>query len=117
MNTTTTDKKASLNPSNLFLLVVLFLLSCTSVNAQTVSNDETAKVKTSTVEMSLATNDTQIDFVGWFMGSNQNQSIIEGALYNDKNTSTKKQIISSGIVPNRVLYKTLVKKVFVNAIV
>ncbi|MEC4049479.1 hypothetical protein OX284_008560 [Flavobacterium sp. SUN046] len=118
MNTTSTNKKVTLSHSKLFMMVVLFLLSCTAMNAQTVSNDEAVKVETTTsITNSIAATDSQIDFVGWFMGSNQNQSINEGGLYNDKNSSTKKQIISSGIIPNRVLYKTLVKKIFVDAVV
>ena len=65
-------------------------------------------VQTETAVTSL---ESQIDFVGWFMGSRQ--------LHNDDNQSatssnmapTKKQILTSGITPNRVLYRTFMKKV------
>jgi hypothetical protein len=119
MNANATVVKSSLNRYNFLMIVVLFLLSYTGVNAQSVadSGKEGVEVLSTSSIKAVAALDTQIDFVGWFMGSNQNQSINESGETVDKATSTKKQIISSGIVPNRVLYKTLVKKVFVNAVV
>ena len=54
-----------------------------------------------------------MDFVSWFMGSKQPQ--IKSDLIEVKNNSskgiTKKQILSSGITPNKVLYRTFMKKV------
>lgn len=101
------------------MIIVFLLFSYTAVNAQTITSKElqVATVPSTDSVKAIATVDSQIDFVGWFMGSNQNQSINEGEGSLDRASSTKKQIISSGIVPNRVLYKTLVKKVFVNAVV
>ena len=47
-----------------------------------------------------------------FMGSKYNQNNTNFDSENGKSTSsTKKQILSSGIEPNRVLYRTFVKKV------
>lgn len=119
MNTNSTVVKSTANRYKFFMIVVLFLLSYTGVNAQTVTASEKQCVEllpTASIN-AVASLDTQIDFVGWFMGSNQNQSINDGEGSVDRASSAKKQIISSGIVPNRVLYKTLVKKVFVNAVV
>ena len=119
MNANSTVVKSTANQYRFLMIVVLFLLSYTGVNAQSVvaSEKECIEVFPTTSINAVAALDTQIDFVGWFMGSNQNQSINESGETVDKATSTKKQIISSGIVPNRVLYKTLVKKVYVNAVV
>lgn len=63
------------------------------------------------VKNDIATIDTQIDFVGWFMGSKQSQ-INEGEISGSSNTAvTKKQILTSGIIPNKVLYRTFMKRV------
>lgn len=56
---------------------------------------------------------SQIDFVSWFMGSKQPQ--IKTDLNEVKNNNskgiTRKQILSLGISPNKVLYRTFMKKV------
>lgn len=63
-------------------------------------------------QKSISSVESQIDFMGWFMGSKYNQNTSEFSSENaTKTSSPKKQILSSGIEPNRVLYRTFVKKV------
>ena len=119
MKSTATSIKSTSAILNIALMFVLFLLFSAKASAQSLEQNEvsTKTLLSSCVEYKVATLDTQIDFVGWFMGTNQNQSINEFVETPTRAASTKKQILSSGIVPNRVLYKTLVKKVFVDAVV
>ncbi|WP_395051903.1 hypothetical protein [Flavobacterium sp.] len=110
----TTFKKV--NTKGFLFLVVLFLMSSFSMFAQStsdvtvkVSNDEVVTVE---IKTALVLDDTQLDFMNWFMGSKQSQSANDFSTTNDNSSSSrKKQIISSGITPNRVLYRTLLKKV------
>jgi hypothetical protein len=56
--------------------------------------------------------DSNAEFMNWFMGSNQTQSLkVSSDNEASSAISRKKQIILSGITPNKVLYRTLVKKV------
>lgn len=65
-----------------------------------------------TASSDLVSVESQIDFVGWFMGSKQSQFIQPTTNENSGSKAiTKKQILSSGITPNKVLYRTFMKKV------
>jgi hypothetical protein len=65
-----------------------------------------------TTSSDLVSVESQIDFVGWFMGSKQTQFMQPATNENGSSkTITKKQILSSGITPNKVLYRTFMKKV------
>lgn len=106
----------NVNTKGFLFLVALFLMSTVSLFAQTTSTTtETISIeKDSTIEIknALVLDDTQLDFMNWFMGSKQSQSTNEFSTINDNSSSSrKKQIISSGVTPNRVLYRTLLKKV------
>ena len=48
--------------------------------------------------------------MNWFMGSKQGQTI-QKADETATTVSRKKQIISSGVTPNKVLYRTFMKRV------
>ena len=54
--------------------------------------------------------DSDVDFMNWFMGSKQVQTI-QKADETATTVSRKKQIISSGVTPNKVLYRTFMKRV------
>ena len=54
--------------------------------------------------------ESDVDFMNWFMGSKQVQSI-QKADETATTVSRKKQIISSGVTPNKVLYRTFMKRV------
>lgn len=117
MNTQNTNASNFLveNRNRLLFFFVLFLLSSIGMFGQTSSSQNASFDKECVVfqeSNSVLANDSQIDFVNWFMGSKQSQMIDDNSeTTSNSNGSTKKQIISSGIIPNRVLYKTFVKKV------
>lgn len=94
----------------LLIVIGLMLLSSAGVFGQTTQKEisNTKDVISLSTQQTIAF-DNDMDFMNWFMGSNQNQNHSEAT--NDTNVSTKKQFINSGITPNRVLYKTLLKKV------
>ena len=114
MNTNTQNTSNTSNKA-LIVLFVMFLLSSASMFGQ---NKETAVAApaTTTVEvLKVSVNqvalDSDVEFMSWFMSSKQTQSVGGSESTSSTNVSRKKQIISSGIVPNKVLYRTLLKKV------
>lgn len=115
MNTTTQNTSNTSNKA-LIVLFVLFLLSSVGMFGQNTTTSVVAPVTTTVevlkVPVQQVALDSDIEFMNWFMSSNQTQSVneVSGAA-SSTNTSRKKQIISSGIVPNKVLYRTLIKKV------
>ena len=122
--TQNTNIQNSFSRIGLVAVFVLFLLSSVGMFGQKVqptatsiitfevsmaASDETvasAKATTTTTTTTTTTNAT-INFVSWFMGTKQTPATIQ---YNDFSTSTKKQMINSGIAPNRLLIKTFLKK-------
>lgn len=99
------------NQIRLAVVFVLFFLSSVKTFAQTEVAVVSVENNTTVVSISatIATSDSDIDFMNWFMGSKQAQSSSSSST--NSSMSTKKQLINSGGVTNRVLYKTLVKKV------
>lgn len=61
--------------------------------------------------LQMIASDSNVDFMNWFMGSKQTQFLKDNNQGSNSAISRKKQIISSGITPNKVLYRTLVKKI------
>lgn len=119
MSTTTLNNKNTFlqeNKTGFVVLFILFLLSSVGMFGQEVKStlvveNESTTVVTST-EITIADGAADIEFMTWFMGSNQSKNTIETSGVNDSSAaSRKKQIISSGATPNRLLYRTLVKKV------
>ena len=102
------------NKKGFLLVVVLFLMSSFSSFAQSSTLDVVSAKEVVSVEIktALVLDDSQLDFMNWFMGSKQSQSTNDFTTVNDNSSSSRrKQIISSGVTPNRVLYRTLLKKV------
>lgn len=103
------------NKNRIVFLFVLFILSSMRMFGQAaeIPSASINKIEiTSEAKTDIASADTQIDFVGWFMGSRQSQMNEESAAAgNSKSAVTKKQIITSGITPNKVLYRTFMKRV------
>lgn len=103
------------NKNRLVFIFVLFILSSMRMFGQTPAMPvaEINRVEITTeVANDIASVDTQIDFVGWFMGSRQSQMIeANQSAGSSKSAVTKKQIITSGITPNKVLYRTFMKRV------
>jgi hypothetical protein len=98
------------NQKRLIVVLVLLVLSSVKMFGQTKSNEICLeKNDVAVITNAVAASDSDIDFMNWFMGSKQAQSA--SSTGNDASVNTKKQLINSGGATNRVLYKTLVKKV------
>lgn len=114
-----TENQSKRNRARVFVLFVLLILSSMGVFGQQNNDIKVSATidfeianKCSEVQNDVASIESQIDFMGWFMGSKYNQNSSNFDSENNKSkSSTKKQILSSGIEPNRVLYRTFVKKV------
>lgn len=106
-----TNNFLSDNRNRLAVLLMLLFLSSVKMFGQaktTLISEENNVIVLNNNAMIVAT-DADIDFMNWFMGSKQAQSA--SASGSDASINTKKQLIISGGTTNRVLYKTLVKKV------
>ena len=99
--------------NNFFMLLVIILLSNVSVFGQstenTVATNNTTEVLNVVKQENVSTNSSSsntMNFVLWFMGSKQdpNSSISKEGI------NTKKQIMTSGLAPNRLLIKAFLKK-------
>ena len=105
------------NKMRILFLIVLFILSSmrmfgqTTEAPKTIQNKEEVKCAFQQNETSIVSIDSQIDFVSWFMGTRQSQINENVSANKSGSTSTKKQILSSGITPNKVLYRTFMKRV------
>lgn len=104
---------------NIFMLLVFVLFSNVAVFGQTaVENDnvqsttiENSEIVNNTIEINTmkqeaASNVSNMNFVLWFMGSKQspNANIVPVG------TTAKKQFMTSGTAPNRLLIKAFLKK-------
>ena len=111
---TTTQNISTENKRRFIIFFVLFLLSTFGMFGQikvaTVVASNTVEVsKSATQQVAL---DSDVDFMNWFMGSKQTQTSNEESQQAlNSSIARKKQILSSGVVTNRVLYRTFVKKV------
>lgn len=113
MNTTSPATSfISKNSMFLVLFFVVFLLSSSRTFGQTaVATAEVCDtVAVSVVTESAVAFESDVDFVNWFMGSKQTQNISKSS-ETSTTISRKKQIISSGVTPNKVLYRTFMKRV------
>lgn len=113
MNTNTTSTSfISENRKFLVVLFIVFLLSSVGMFGQT-KTEVTPVCETTTIctdSVQAIAFDSDVDFMNWFMGSKQGQNVQKT---NETATtiSRKKQIISSGVTPNKVLYRTFMKRV------
>ncbi len=97
------------NKANILILFIFLLLSNVAVFGQTVAEKNTNSnntIETNLVEKEATTNTSNMNFVIWFMGSKQNPSttIIPAG------ENTRKQFMTSGLAPNRLLIKAFLKK-------
>ncbi|MFV5703522.1 hypothetical protein ACM55F_16790 [Flavobacterium sp. XS2P12] len=97
--------------NNIFILLVILLLSNVSVFGQSTENI----VATNAIEVvsvakqdnvSTSTTSNNMNFVLWFMGSKQDPNVT----ISTEGINTKKQIMTSGMAPNRLLIKAFLKK-------
>ena len=113
--TQNTNIQNSFSRIGLVAVFVLFLLSSVGMFGQKAQPTATSIItfevsmaaSDETVASAKATTNATINFVSWFMGTKQTPATIQS---NDFSTSTKKQMINSGIAPNRLLIKTFLKK-------
>ena len=95
----------------LFLLLFT-LVSSTAVVAQTSTSiviESTVEVTPETKVQSVSTfssSSNNMNFVLWFMGSKQDPN----STISTEGINTKKQVITSGTAPNRLLIKAFLKK-------
>lgn len=96
---------------NLVILFVFILSANVSVFAQSTKNvvdvnsiNSSATKKVENVSISSSSNN--MNFVLWFMGS----KLDPNSTISSEGTNTKKQIITSGVAPNRLLIKSFLKK-------
>ncbi len=105
------------NKNRILFLFILFILSSlrmfgqSSIDSKTIQCNQDVTITFNQVETSIVSVATQIDFVSWFMGSRQSQMNENETAYKFNSASTRKQILNSGISPNKVLYRTFMKKV------
>lgn len=102
------NKKVTFNS---LLLFVFILVSNTSSFAQTKKNvaDVNTIEVTATIKhynVSAVSSSNTMNFVLWFMGSKQDPN----STISEEGTNTKKQVITSGTAPNRLLIKAFLKK-------
>ncbi len=101
------------------MMFVCMLLSNVSVFGQTAienNNAQTATIENteivnntieiSTMKQEAASNTSNINFVLWFMGSKQSPNADTVPV----GTTAKKQFMTSGTAPNRLLIKAFLKK-------
>jgi hypothetical protein len=115
MNTNTQNTSNTSNKA-LIVLFVMFLLSSVGMFGQNTTTAVAAPATTTVEVLNVSVNQialgSDVEFMSWFMSSKQTQSVNGSSEGTSTTTmSRKKQIISSGVVPNKVLYRTLVKKV------
>jgi hypothetical protein len=97
---------------NLVILFVFILLSNVSVFAQSSTknvvdvNSLEINANKKTENASIGSSSNNMNFVLWFMGSKQDPN----STISTEGTNTKKQIITSGVAPNRLLIKSFLKK-------
>jgi len=109
------QQEANKNNSNLPLMVVAFILFAVGT-----AFGQTATEHTSNSDKEMTTNTTEnrvakqedvsansnMNFVIWFMGSKQDPN----AKVSPAGENTKKQFMTSGTAPNRLLIKAFLKK-------
>jgi hypothetical protein len=98
--------------SDIFMLVVIILLSNVSVFGQSSENsvaaNNIAEVISVGKQENVSTNisSNNMNFVLWFMGSKQDPN----STISTEGINIKKQIMTSGMAPNRLLIKAFLKK-------
>ncbi|AWG20041.1 hypothetical protein FFWV33_00135 [Flavobacterium faecale] len=91
------------------ILAIVFMFSFSAFSQVDVTNsisEESTPMTTST-QVGAAKSSSNMEFVLWFMGSKQNPN---PTISTEDNASTRHQIMTSGLAPNRLLIKAFLKK-------
>ena len=104
------------NKFRIIFIILLFVLTSLKMFGQTTTpisnkNEVEVAIVFNQVQTSIVSLDSPVDFVSWFMGSRQSQMNENESANKYNSTSTKKQILNAGVNPNKVLYRTFMKKV------
>jgi hypothetical protein len=95
--------------TTIFIMVVFALFCNVSVFGQTIEKNEVVNnvIESNTIAKQENTSvSSNINFVLWFMGSKQDPN----RTISTESVNTKKQIMTSGMAPNRLLIKAFLKK-------
>lgn len=110
MNTTYTQNKSRNTITILSVFVCTLLFSFSGYSQNAVGSEIASSVNEGTINTEIKAENSKananMEFVLWFMGSKQNPN----STISTEGINTKKQIITSGIAPNRVLIKAFLKK-------
>lgn len=103
------SQNCNLNSLKFFVIVAFLFLTTSAVFAQ----EENHSLVNATTEISIKQENTSnvstasnMNFVLWFMGTKQDPK----ATISTQGTNTKKQFMTSGMAPNRLLIKAFLKK-------
>jgi hypothetical protein len=96
----TTSNSTASNQIKMIVVLVMLLLSSVGFAQSVTEVPATYTTSTTTVE-----SNSSINMVSWFMGTKQTTN--ENAT---KESNSKKQMMTNGIAPNRLLIKTFLKK-------
>ena len=102
------------NRNRFLFFVLLFVMSSIGMFGQSNVDSVEIKLPAEKIELketAVVSVESQIDFVSWFMGTKQSQMMDSKTNQNSSKVVTKKQILFLGITPNKVLYRTFMKKV------
>jgi hypothetical protein len=100
--------------TNIILVILFVLASCTSVFSQSVGKTivenavvtEEGTTYPNTANVTTVTSRSNTNFILWFMGSKQDPNRVASP----GGINTKKDIMTSGLAPNRLLLKAFLKK-------
>jgi hypothetical protein len=110
MNTISKQNKSKNMILILSIFVCALLFSVAGYSQNTVSSSIASSTDevtvTSEVKAESARTSTNMEFVQWFMGTKQDPN----STIPSEGINTKKQIMTSGIAPNRLLIKAFLKK-------
>jgi ribosomal protein L21 len=95
--------------TNIVLVILFVFASCTSVFSQSVENavvTEEVSTHRNTDKVTTVSSRSNTNFILWFMGSKQDPNRV----ISSEGINTKKDIMTSGLAPNRLLLKAFLKK-------
>ncbi|WPR72873.1 hypothetical protein SLW70_07035 [Flavobacterium sp. NG2] len=93
---------------NNIIMIVVMMFSVVAFSQSPDNNslaDALVEPVSNTAEVSTSRN-SNVEFVLWFMGTKQNPN----STISTEGNSTRNQIITSGLAPNRLLIKAFLKK-------
>lgn len=103
------ESKADLFALRLFMFLFVFMMSCSGVFGQTTA---TAQNQVPAVEVATVNQaDSSMELIIWINGGTVRSLEMEGSAVGGVKQTTKKQLLQSGVTPNRILNQSLYSKV------